>query len=170
MLRNLPRRGTPVRARTRCATSGRLKRNSAGRIALAVLAGTGCFAYRPASLTPAPGARVRIVLREPQTVTAAAEAAGGTVRTWDRVLEARGTITAVSGDTIALRLGQLRTPAGTAPRSAGTVVLLPTGGIAGIQARRFEAGRTLLAGLGLSFLALTALEVALIVLVTRAAV
>lgn len=114
------------------------------------MATTGCFAYRPTPLAPAPGAKVRIVLKSPMTIATAADTALRSRRSYERVCEATGTVTAVAGDTIALRLGELRTPAGSIPGVTRQVALLPTASITSIQERRFEAGQTFLAGLGLS--------------------
>lgn len=129
----------------------------------------GCFGYRPSSLTPAPGATARIVLRSPRTIPVAA-GPGEQRRAYAQVLEARGTIVAVSGDTIALRLGELRTETGGIPSVSRDVVLLPAEAIDVVEVRHFQLGRTLGVGLGISVLAFTVLVVALIVTLTKAAV
>jgi hypothetical protein len=84
------------------------------------------------------------------------------------VLEAIGTIEAAARDTIALRLGELRTATGSLPDVAGRVALLPTAQIAQIEERRFQAGTTALTGVSLSALALTVYLVLVIAAITKA--
>ena len=78
------------------------------------------------------------------------------------VLEASGVVQASAGDTIALRLGELRTSAGPVPDVADRVALIPTAQIARIEERRFQAGTTALTGLGVAAVALTAFLVVVI--------
>ncbi len=138
-------------------------------IAAAAIGSAECYAYRPASLAPLSGATVRIVLRSPMTITTAAPDTERAHRHYDQVLEASGRIAAVAADTIALRLGELRTPAGSVPGVAREVALVPTAGIATIEERHFQLGRTVAVGVGVSALALTTLLVVLIVALTKAA-
>ena len=84
------------------------------------------------------------------------------------MLEASGTIEAAAGDTVALRLGELRTAAGALPNVEGRVALLPTDRIAKIEGRRFQAGTTALTGVSLSALALTVYLLFVIAAITKA--
>jgi hypothetical protein len=141
-----------------------------GAALLAALITTeGCFAYRPAPLTPEPGSRVRVVFTTAMAVTTNAADGDNSQRVYPGVLEAGGTVQAVGGDTLALRLGELRTAAGPVPGVSGRIALLPTGQIARIEQRRLMAGSTILLAAGVSILALTTLVVLLIVAVTRSA-
>jgi hypothetical protein len=115
-----------------------------------------CYAYRPAALTPAPGARVRIVFTTATAVTTIA--ADSSRHTYPGVLEASGIISAAASDTVALRVDALRTATGALPAAAGQIALLPTIQIARITERRFQAGTTALTGLGVSTLALRRLR------------
>ena len=126
-----------------------------------------CFAYRPASLAPAPGARVRVVLTSAVEVATAPAGADSAGRTYAGVLEASGTVQAAASDTIALRLGELRTVAGAVPGVEGRVALVPTGRIAKIEEWRFQPGTTALVGVGAATLALTTFLVVVIVAITR---
>ena len=132
-----------------------------------LLAAGACYAYRPASLAPTPGSRVRIVLAGATEITSLSPGMEGKRLAHAGVLEASGTIEAASGDTIALRLGQLRTAEGSLPGMAGRIALIPTVHVAGVRERRFQAGTTLLGGLGLSLLALSAYIVLLVVAITK---
>jgi hypothetical protein len=90
-----------------------------------------------------------------------------TRRTYPGVLEASGTMQAAAGDTIALRLGELRTVGGALPGLSGQIALLPTTQIARIEVRRFQAGTTALAGIGVSTLALATFVILLTVALTK---
>lgn len=136
----------------------------------AMISAGACFAYRPAAVAPTAGSQVRIVLRSATAVATFVVGREDTRRTYPEVLEASGRIQAVAGDTVAVRLGELRTAAGAVPNVADQVALLPTAQIARIAQRRFQAGTTLLAGVGLSALAFTAYIVLLVVVLARAAV
>ena len=135
----------------------------------ALITAAGCFAYRPATLAPAPGSRVRVVFTTAIEITTYTGGLENARRVYPGVLEASGAIQAAAGDTLALRLGELRTAAGPVPNVAEQVALLPTGQIARIEERRFRAGSTVLLGVGISILAFTTLVVLLVVTITRAA-
>ncbi len=126
----------------------------------ALIATPGCYAYRRATLTPEAGSRVRIVFTSAVAVTTTAGVHPG-------VLEASGTITAAAADTLALRLGELRTAAGPVPDVAGRVALLPTARIARIEQRRFQAGTTALTGIGVLTLALATYLILVITAITH---
>jgi hypothetical protein len=83
------------------------------------------------------------------------------------VLEASGAIQAAASDTVALRLGELRTAAGPVPNVTDLVVMLPTARIARIEQRRFQAGTTILAGVGVFTLAAATYVIILIVAITH---
>ncbi len=140
-----------------------------GRVALlgAWLTTTACYAYRPVALAPTPGSRVRIVFTSAIVVTTLQLGPDSTRRTHPGVLEASGTIQAAASDTVALHLGDLRTAAGSVPDVVGQIALLPTAQIARIEERRFQAGTTILAGAGLSTLALATYIILLIVALTK---
>lgn len=131
------------------------------------LASAACYAYRPVALAPAPRARVRIVFTSAIIVTTLLAGPDTTRGTYPGVLEASGTIEAGARDTVALRLGELRTAVGALPNVAGQVALIPTAQIARIEERRFQAGTTALAGLGLSTIALGAYVIILIAAITK---
>ena len=143
-------------------------RLAARRPLLAALITTGaCFAYRPTALAPEPGSHVRIVF-----ATATAVTTYGGDRESDHwvhpgVLEADGVVQAAASDTLALRLGHLRTAGGSVPNISGQVALLPTAQIAQIEQRRFQAGTTMLTGVGLFALAATTYVMLLIVAITQ---
>ena len=140
----------------------------APRMLLAVVIATGaCFAYRRTALTPEPGSRVRIVFTTAMAVTTLAGGREKTDRVYPDVLEASGAIQAAAGDTIALRLGELRTAAGPIPNLADQIAMLPTARVARIERRRFQAGTTLLAGVGAFALAATAYVIVIIVAMMR---
>lgn len=128
---------------------------------------SGCVAYRPVALAPAPGAHVRIVFTSSIVVATFQPGPDSTRRAHAGVLEASGTIEAAASDTVALHLGELRTAAGPVPDVSGHVALLPSAQIARIEERRFQAGTTALAGVGAATLSLTALVVLLIVAITK---
>jgi hypothetical protein len=136
---------------------------------LAAVASTGaCFAYRPAPPAPEPGARVRVVFTTAITVTTYAGGRENAHRAYPGVLEASGTIQAAAGDTVALRLGELRTAAGPIANVSEEVAMLPAAQIAHMEQRRFQAGTSVLAGASVLLLAATASVVLLIVTLTRA--
>ena len=136
---------------------------------VAVITTAACFAYRPTALAPEPGSRVRVVFTTAIAVTTYTGAQENAQRVYPGVLEASGAIQAAAGDTVALRLGELRTAAGPVPNVSEQIALLPTGQIARIEQRRFRAGNTILLGVGVSILAFTTYVVLLIVAITRAA-
>jgi hypothetical protein len=133
----------------------------------AVIASGACFAYRRTALAPEPGSHVRIVFT---TAVAVLTRAGGREkadRVYPDVLEASGAIQAAAGDTISLRLGELRTATGPIPNLSDRIALLPTAQIARIEQRRFQAGTTILAGVGAFALAATAYLIVLIAAMMR---
>jgi hypothetical protein len=134
----------------------------------AVATTAACFAYRPAAPTPQPGARVRVVFATAIAVTTHAGGQEGAHRMYPGVLEASGTIQAAASDTLALRLGELRTAAGPIPNVSDQVAMLPTAQIARMEQRRFQAGSTILMGVGVVVVAATASILVLIVALTRA--
>jgi len=134
----------------------------------AMICAGACFAYRPVAVAPTAGSRVRIVLRSATAVAAFAAGREDVRRSYPGVLEASGRIEAAAGDTVAVRLGELRTAAGAVPDVADQVALLPAAEISRIEQRRFQAGTTLLAGVGLSALAFAAYVMLLVVVLTKA--
>ena len=133
------------------------------------IAAAACYAYRPVPVAPATGSRVRIVLTSAMSVSAMVPGREDTRRAIPGVLEATGRIEAAAGDTVALRLGELRTADGAVPGIADEVALVPTAQIARIEERRFQAGTTLLAGAGLSLVVFSTFIVLLIVVLVRSA-
>lgn len=123
----------------------------------------GCFQYRPVGAPPS-GAAVRVVLTSAMEVTTVGM--GGTRQVHAGVFEVSGTVAAAAADTLAITLGELRAATGVLPVAPGRTALVPTLAIARIEQRKFEAGRTALAGLG----ALTILTTVMIVLIIRALV
>jgi len=89
-------------------------------------------------------------------------------RTYPGVLEASGTIQAAAGDTVALRLGELHTAGGSVSNVSDQIALLPAAQIARIEQRRFQAGTTILAGVGAFALAATTYVFLLIIAITNA--
>lgn len=129
----------------------------------------GCYGYRPVNLVPSPGASVRLVLVG-ATRIAVQPAASESVRArYDQVLEVSGTVEATSRDTVAIRLGELRTAAGPIAGSAHGVALVPLDRVSRVTERHLQAGRTLVGGAGVLLLATTVLVVVLIVTVAKAA-
>lgn len=110
---------------------------------------------------------MRIVFTSALVVTTLGPGADSGRHTYSGVLEASGTIEAAASDTVAVRLGELRTAAGPVPNVSAQVALVPTAQIARIEERRFQAGTTLLGGVGLTALALGAYVVLLVVAITR---
>lgn len=139
------------------------------RIALfgASVATGACYAYRPVAQAPTAESRVRIVFASALTVTTLTIGGDDSLRTYPGVFEASGIIQAAAKDTIALRLGELRTAAGSVPNVSAQVAMLPTATIARIEQRRFQAGTTILVGVGISALALAAYVIVLIVAITK---
>jgi len=134
---------------------------------LALLLTVGCYSYRTAGQTPGPDARVRILLTAESAIPL--QAAGATPDVQEGVLEASGTVVAASGDTIVLRLGELRGARGAFPGLEGRTALIPVSRVARITERRFDAGRTALGGAGLSLLATATLIVLLVMVLVKAA-
>lgn len=131
-------------------------------------AAAACYAYRSVPVAPAPGSRVRIVLISATTVATFGPGLEDRRRSYPGVLEAGGTLQAAAGDSVAVRLGELRTATGAVADVSGQVALVPTARIARIEQRRFQAGTTLLVGAGASLLALTVYVVILTVVLVRA--
>jgi len=141
----------------------------ASALPLAVLACGACYAYRPAPVAPAAGARVRLVLTAAAQIVVMAPGRAETRRSIPDVLEATGVMEASSADTVVLRLGELRTAAGAAADVAADVALIPASLISRIEERRFQAGTTLLAGAGFALIAMGVLMTVLIVSILTAA-
>jgi hypothetical protein len=108
---------------------------------------------------------VRIVLATALEVTTVTST--GARDAHAEVLEVSGTIEAASADTVAVRLGELRTATGAIGSLEGQTVLLPVAHIARIERRELQAGRTALAGIGLATLALAGLVVVIIWSLTK---
>jgi hypothetical protein len=148
-----------------------VSRSISSRLALVtacvVGAGASCYAYRPVALAPVPGSLVRIVFTTSTTVVTFTPGPDSVRRSFPAVLEASGHIQAAAGDTVVLRLGELRTASGPVPDVSDQVALLPAAHIARIEERRFQAGTTVLAGVGLSALALATLLTIIIVALTK---
>ncbi len=117
----------------------------------AILVTGACFAYRPVAPAPTPGGEERIVLRTAVAVATVVDGGDGARRSYPDVMEVRGTVRGV-GDTLAIRLGELRTAAGPVPGVSGRIALLPATSIAEIRERRVQVGRTLLAVGGVALL------------------
>ena len=128
---------------------------------------TGCYAYRPVRLAPPPESRVRIVFTSAMTVTTMTLAPDSARHSYPGVLEASGVTQGAAADTLALRLGELRTAAGPVEGVAGQVALLPTDRIARIEQRRFQAGTTALTGMGVAMIALATFVLVLIATLTK---
>lgn len=129
-----------------------------------VVAAAACFAYRPVAAPPAPGAHVRIVLRSASTVETVPDAGNGAPRSYPDVVEVHGTVRGV-GDTLAIRLGELRTATGSVPGVSARIALVPAAAIGEQRERRFQTGRTLLLAGGLALLVETiaiAMEVSVV--------
>ena len=134
---------------------------------LAVCTAVGCYAYRRVALAPAPRARVRVVFTSALVVTTMPSGPDSTRHTYPGVLEARGTIRAAAGDSVALLLDEVRTALGSVTSVAGQTALVPTAQIARIEERRFQAGTTALAGLGAAALALAVYVTIVIATITK---
>ena len=131
-----------------------------------LLAG-GCYAYRQVAVVPAPESRVRVVFDRSIDVTTVPAVSDSARTTYPGVLEASGTIVAATRDTVALRLGELRTVAGKVPGVTGQTALVPAERIVRVDERKFQAGTTFLGGLGLSLLAVGAFVVVITVALVR---
>ncbi|HEX9563333.1 MAG TPA: hypothetical protein VF981_05150 [Gemmatimonadaceae bacterium] len=131
----------------------------------ALLSNAACYAYRPVATAPSPGSTVRIVLASATAVTTIESS--GTRRLHPDVLEASGTVQAAAADTMAVRLGALRTATGAIPQLSGQIALLPTNRVARIEVRRFQAGTTALAGVALATIAVAGFLVVIIAALTR---
>lgn len=127
----------------------------------------GCYAYRQVSLPPAPESRVRVIFRSPLILRTTPIAADSVEQTYSGVLEVTGVVQAAAGDSLALRLEDLRTAAGSVAGVSGRVVMVPTGAIARVEERRFQAGATALTGIGVATLALTTFLVFTIAAIMR---
>ena len=134
---------------------------------LGALIVVGCYAYRPVAVPPAPDSRVRIVFTRAMTVTTMTVASDSAHHAYPGVLEASGITQGAAADTLALRLGELRTAAGRVEGVAGQVALLPTARIARIEQRRFQAGTTALTGVGVALIALATFVIVLIATLTK---
>ena len=130
-----------------------------------VMVTSACVGYRRVDTAPAPGSQVRIVLATALDVTAITST--GTRETHAEILEVSGTIEAASADTVAVRLGELRTATGAIANLAGQTALLPVAHIARIEQRELQAGRTALAGIGLATLAVAGFLIVIIVALTK---
>lgn len=129
----------------------------------------GCYGYRPARVAPEPGTRVRLVFIAATTIRLSPATAEDPPGLYENVLEASGVIEATSRDTIALRLGELRSADGPIAVRAHAVALVPVDRVARVSERHLAAGRTALGGAGMLLLAMTTLIVLLIITVTKAA-
>ena len=129
----------------------------------------GCYGYRVAQLTPAPGTRVRVVLVAASSLAVRTAGAEGPRTLHANVLEATGTVVAASRDTIVLRLGELYTTDGAVGGLGDLLALVPVDHIAQVTERHFQAGRTALGGAGLLLLATGTLIVVLVVTIVKAA-
>ena len=134
---------------------------------VALIAAGACYAYRPTGLAPEPGSQVRVVFTTAMTVTTHPLDGAVPELEYPGVLEADGFVAAAASDTLALRLGHLRTAAGPLPQGSGQVAMLPTARIARVEQRRFQAGATMFTGIGLLALATTAFLVVTIAAITR---
>lgn len=131
------------------------------------LAAGGCFAYRPVSVAPAPGASVRVIFSGTAEVTTVGQAPDTARHVHWGVLEASGTMQAAGADTIALRLGELRTSAGPVAGESGRVALLPAAQVARIEVRKFQPVTTILTAGGVAAVALSAFLVVVLAAMIR---
>ena len=136
---------------------------------LVVALAAACYAYRTTPVVPVPGARVRLVLLSETAIVTAAPARDGTRGEAAGVLELSGWVVSAASDTVAVRLGELRTAAGALPDVEGRIALVPAARIARIEERRFQAGTTLLAGAGFAVITTGVLMVLLIATLVMAA-
>jgi hypothetical protein len=130
-------------------------------LAIAVLLGTGCVAYRPES-APAPGTSgVRVRFDPPRAVDVAT--VGAETRRLADVLQLEGRVLATRGDTLTLAVSGLLTRDGPVPglgRTGSTAVVFP-GPDRLIEVQRPDRIRTPLAVLGVAAVGFLALFVAL---------
>jgi hypothetical protein len=150
-------------------TQRRLPQAHCRGVLLAIVMAAACFRYQPASLSPAAGTRVRVVLKTPTSVVIAELHAEGQRLEIPSVLEASGVIVAAAADTISLRLGELRTISGGVAGVENRVALVPVQSIAAVSEKRLDTGRTLLSGAGLLLVGAGAALIVLVVIVTKAA-
>lgn len=134
-------------------------------LGLALSTMSACYGYRHIETAPQPGTRVRIMLLSATEL--ATVAADSTRQLHPGVLETSGTVQAAAADTIAIRLGELRTSAGVIPNLTDRIALVPTALIARIEERHFQAVTTALGGIGLATLALAGFLVIIIVTITK---
>jgi hypothetical protein len=138
-----------------------------GRAVLAGLLAAGCYAYRAVPTTPVPTSAVRVVFKTAQVLTTIPLAPDTLPRIYAGVLEASGVIEAGAGDSLAIRLGELRGATGSVGDVDGQVVMIAAAQVERFEERRFQAGTTALAGFGAAALALTALLVVTIAAIVR---
>ena len=127
-----------------------------------------CFRYEPASLSPAAGTQVRLVMKTPTSLVIAATASAER-REVASVLEASGTTVAVAADTISLRLGELRTVGGRVADVENSIVLVSVQSIATVNEKRLDTGRTLLSGAALVLVGTGAAILVLVSILVKAA-
>lgn len=127
-----------------------------------LLAGPACYRHLSVGTSPAPGADVRVVLVSSMEIVTVGTAGARTTHVG--VLEASGRVSAAAGDTLALRLGELRGVTRVIVADQGETALLPVSAIARVEQRRFSAGNTVVAGLGV----VTLLTAAALLLIIRA--
>lgn len=137
------------------------------RAGLAALTGGGCYAYRQVPTTPVPTSQVRVVLRTARTLSTVPLPPDTVRRTYGGILEAGGVIQAAAGDSLSLRLGELRSATGPVEAVDGQVVMIATADIERLEERRFQAGGTALAGLGAAAVAMTVFFVVTIAAIIR---
>lgn len=135
--------------------------------ALAGLSAAGCYTYREVPRTPIPTSAVRVVFKASQVLTTLPLAPDTIRHTYRGILEASGVVNAAAGDSLALRLGELRVATGSVGDVEGQVVMIATDAVARFEERRFQAGTTALAGVGAAALAMTALLVLTIAAIAR---
>ena len=134
---------------------------------LAALLAGGCYAYREVPKTPVPTSLVRVVFRTRQNLSSVPIPPDTVRNTYDAILEASGVIEAAAGDSLALRLGELRGAGGSVGDVDGQVVMIATAEVERFEERRFQAGTTVLAGIGAAAVAMTVLLVVTISAITR---
>ena len=149
--------------------SQRPRRVRCSRLLLALLMAASCYRYQPTTLAPAPGTRVRVMLKTPMPVVLTEVPDVGQKRDVTRVLEATGIIVAAAADTISVRLGELRTMSGTVPDVENRVALIPVQSIAAVTEKRLDTARTLMTGAGLVLVGAGTVLIVLVVIVTKAA-
>lgn len=126
---------------------------------LAALLAGGCYAYREVPKSPVPASEVRVVFRTARTLSTVPVPPDTARHIYPGILEASGVIQAAAGDSLALRLGALRTATGPVGDADGAVVMIATADVERFEERRFQAGATALAGLGAAAIAMTAVFV-----------